>query len=99
MAAIELDEPETAAGDDSEQKPNPALAPEGPEFDEAASEQMEDSPSEELEDENASTVTAETVVSNETTPPEEAAPAAPPATEQAETETFPHGEEKGQDPI
>jgi segregation and condensation protein B len=97
MAAIELDEPESAAGEDSEQKPNPALAPEGPEFDEAASEEMEDSPAEDLEVQSEapeSTETAETAVSNEPTPPEEAAPAAPPATEQAETETLPHGEEK-----
>jgi segregation and condensation protein B len=41
-----------------------------------------------------STETAETAVSNEPTPPEEAAPAAPPPPEQAETETLPHGEKK-----
>jgi segregation and condensation protein B len=97
MAALELDEPESAAGEDSAQKLNPALAPEGPEFDEAASEEMEDSLTEDLEVQSEapeSTETAETAVSNEPTPPEEAAPAAPPATEQAETETLPHGEEE-----
>jgi len=77
LAAIELDEPETEAGDESEQRSNPAL---GPEFDEAASEEMEDSPSEESENQNEYTETAAMVVSNEPTPPEEAAPAAPPAT-------------------
>ena len=46
LAAIELDEPEPAAGEDSEQRSNPAL---GPEFDEAASEELEDSPDEDME--------------------------------------------------
>jgi segregation and condensation protein B len=41
MAAIELDEPEQSAGEDSERRSNPAL---GPEFDETASEVLEDSP-------------------------------------------------------
>jgi segregation and condensation protein B len=41
LAVLSLDEPETAAGEDSEQRANPAL---GPEFDEAASEELEDSP-------------------------------------------------------
>jgi len=91
LAALELEEPESAAGEDSEQKPNPAL---GPEFDEAASEELEDSSAKELEDQTESSETAETAVSNEPPPPEEAAPAAPPATEQAETETLPHGEEE-----
>jgi segregation and condensation protein B len=91
MAALELEEPETASGEDSERKPNPAL---GPEFVESASEELEDSPAEDLEDQTESTETAEMAVSNEPTPPEEAAPAAPPATEQAETETLPHGEEE-----
>jgi segregation and condensation protein B len=94
MAALELEEPESAAGEDSEQKPNPAL---GPEFDEAASEELEDQPTDELDNQTEapeSPETAETAVSNEPPPPEEAAPAAPPATEQAETETLPHGEEK-----
>ncbi|MGA2890575.1 MAG: SMC-Scp complex subunit ScpB [Terracidiphilus sp.] len=41
LAAIELEEPELADGAKSAQKPNRAL---GPEFDEAASEELEDSP-------------------------------------------------------
>ncbi|MGD0832477.1 MAG: SMC-Scp complex subunit ScpB [Terracidiphilus sp.] len=98
LAAIELDEPETATGDDSEQRSNPALAPEGPEFDESASEELEDSSAADLEtpiEPSESTGTAETAVSNEPPPPpEEAAPAAPPAPEQAEIETPPHGEEE-----
>jgi segregation and condensation protein B len=95
LAAIELDEPEPAAGDDSGQRLNPAL---GPEFDEAASEELEDSPLEGPETQtepSESTETAVTAVGTEPPPPEEAAPAAPPSTEQAETETFSHGEEKG----
>jgi len=97
LAAIELDEPDSAGGDETGQRPNPALAPEGPEFDESASEELEDSPSENFETQTETlipTETAETAVSNEPTPPEEAAPAAPPAPEQAETETLPHGEEE-----
>jgi segregation and condensation protein B len=97
LAALELEEPEPAAEEDGEQKPNPALAPEGPEFDEAASEELEDSPAKDIQPQtepSEPTETAETAVSNEPTPPEEAAPAAPPAPEQAENETLPHGEEK-----
>ncbi len=41
LAVLSLDEPENAAGEDSEQRANPAL---GPEFDETASEELEDSP-------------------------------------------------------
>ena len=92
LAAIELDEPE--AGEDSGQKVNPAF---GVDFDEAASEELEDSPSEDLEPLTESperTSTAEMAASNEPTTLAEAAPAAPPPTEQAETETFPHDEEK-----
>ena len=97
LAALELEEPEPAAEEDGEQKPNPALAPEGPEFDEAASEELEDSPAKSIQPQvepSEPTETAETAVSNEPTPPEEAAPAAPPAPEQAETEKYPHGEEE-----
>jgi segregation and condensation protein B len=98
LAAIELDEPEPETGEDSERRSNPAL---GPEFVEAGNEELEDSPVEDMESQTESPEppespepieTAETVVSNETTPPAEAAPAAPPPTEQAETETFPHDE-------
>ncbi len=94
LAAIELEEPESATADDSGQRSNPALAPEGPEFDEAASEELEDSLGEDIHSETESIATAGTAAGNEPPPPVEAAPAAPPATEQAETETLPHGEEK-----
>jgi segregation and condensation protein B len=93
LAASELDEPESDAGEESERKPNPA---QGPEFDEAASEELEDSPSEDPESQIESSdpiETAETAASNKLPPPTEAAPAAPPLTEQAETETVPHEEE------
>jgi segregation and condensation protein B len=96
LAAIELEEPEPA--EDSEEKVNPAL---GAEFDEAASEELEDSPSEEppaQPDSPATLETAETAGRNKPTT-EEAAPAAPPVTEQAETEnsTHDHPEESRQE--
>ena len=90
LAATELDEPESAAGEEPERKPNPAL---GPEFDEAASEELEDSPVEEIEpgaEPSGSTRTAVMAVSNEPPTPAEAAPAASSPTEQAETENVPH---------
>ena len=96
MAATELDEPESAAEDESERKPNPAI---GLEFDEAASEELEDSPAEEIEPEAESsepTRTAVTAESNEPSTPAEAVPAAPPLTEQAETENLPNDEEEKQ---
>jgi segregation and condensation protein B len=92
LAAIELDEPEPAAGEDSGQKVNPAF---GPEFDEAASEELEDTEGlEPLEESPDRTATAEMAAGNKPSTPAEAAPAAPPPTEQAETETYPHDEEK-----
>jgi segregation and condensation protein B len=90
LAATELDEPESEAGEESERRSNPAL---GPEFDEAASEELEDSPAEDIEPETESselTRTAVMAVSNEPPTPAEAAPAASSPTEQAETEKFPH---------
>jgi segregation and condensation protein B len=92
LATIELDEPEPEAGEDSGQKFNRAL---GPEFDEAASEELEDSEGlESLAEFPERSETAETAASNEPSTLAEAAPAAPPPTEQAETETYPHDEEK-----
>jgi segregation and condensation protein B len=99
MAVLSLDEAETnsAAGEESERRSNPAL---GPEFDEAASEELEDSPSEDLPPQAAPQSLAPAseepsagspAISTEPTP-EKAAPAAPSPLEQAETETFPHGE-------
>jgi segregation and condensation protein B len=89
LAASELDEPE--AEEESGRRPNPAL---GLEFDEAASEELEDSSHDSVEPETeppAPTKTAGTAASNE---PPEAAPAAPPPTEQAENENSPHDEEE-----
>src|ERR1035437_7045294 len=91
LAAIELDEPEVATGEESERRLNPAL---GPEFDEAASEELEDSPAED-EEPQAETQASEDppAGSPAISPiPAEAAPAAPPPTEQEETETLPHDE-------
>jgi segregation and condensation protein B len=88
LAAVELDEPEPA--EDAEQQVNPAF---GAEFDEAASEEWEDSPSEELPPQTdlpAPLETAETAGRNDNPTTDEAAPAAPPVTEQAETENSPH---------
>jgi segregation and condensation protein B len=61
LAAMELDEPEPATADDPNLESNPAL---GPEFDEAANEELEDSPPEDLEPATESE-TAETAVSTE----------------------------------
>jgi segregation and condensation protein B len=91
MAASELDEPESRE-EPAQEPPNPAT---GPEFDETASEELEDSTVDGLESQTETTEpteTAETAVSNEPTNPAEAAPAAPPPTEQEETETFPNEE-------
>jgi segregation and condensation protein B len=91
MAASELDEPESRE-EPAQEPPNPAA---GPEFDETASEELEDSTVDGLESQTETTEpteTAETAVSNEPTNPAEAAPAAPPPTEQEETETFPNEE-------
>jgi segregation and condensation protein B len=88
LAAVELDEPEST--EDSEEKVNPAL---GAEFDEAASEELEDLPSEDLQAQPESPApleTAETAGRNDHPTPAEAAPAAPPVTKQAETENSPN---------
>jgi segregation and condensation protein B len=66
LAALEFDEQEQADGEDSEQRANPE---QGLEFDEAASEDLEDSPDEGLEPEpvpqtKSLTTTAETAASN-----------------------------------
>ncbi len=81
MAAIELDEPESESSSTAESMPG-SLA--GPEFDEAASEAMEDSPQQDAAPEIPQT-------GNEAEPnPAEAEPAAPSPTEEAETETSLH---------
>ncbi len=88
LAATELDESDSE-GEAPERRSNPAL---GPEFDEAASEELENSPAEEIEAEtepSESTRTAVMAVSNEPPTHAEAAPAASFHTEQAETENLP----------
>jgi segregation and condensation protein B len=95
MAAIELDEPEPSdsEGLDLETTANPdlnlSLETNSTALDETAEKYFED------EFSGASPVTPETAVmaaSHESPTPAEAAPAAPPATEQAETEISPHAE-------
>jgi segregation and condensation protein B len=89
MAAIELEEPETASNEGSTESNlefNPALdenTSEEPEVETPASESESPTPSQ----------TAETAASPEVPPHQEAAPVAPHPTEQAETENSPHGEE------
>ena len=95
MAAIELDEPESSAVEES----NPGANPDSDanlslEFEGNAAESTIDDPSDAAQEATESQETAETAASTESPPPEEAAPAAPPAIEQAETEIPHHGEEK-----
>jgi segregation and condensation protein B len=95
MAAIELDEPESSAGQETE----PGAAPDlnlNLEFEEDAAEDQSDEPSDATQQATETPETAETAGSTESPTPEDAAPAAPPAIEQAETENSPHGEEKSQ---
>jgi segregation and condensation protein B len=97
MAAIELDEPETAAAEESESGGNPdSDANLILEFEENVAEDPTDEPSDAAQETIETQQTAETAASTESPTPEEAAPAAPPAIEQAETENSPHGEEKSQ---
>jgi segregation and condensation protein B len=88
LAASELDEPEPETGDESERGSN--RAPDL-EFDEAASEALEETP-DDMEPETESperTETAGTAASTQPPTLVEAAPAAPRSTEQAENETLP----------
>jgi segregation and condensation protein B len=91
MAAMELDEPEFAAGSEPATATSPELDME-----------LDESDAEEIADESLSappetaepTQTAVTAGSNEPQYPAEAAPAETLPTEQAETENSPHGEEE-----
>jgi segregation and condensation protein B len=97
MAAIELDEPETPAAEQSEPSANQdSDANLSLEFEENVAEDPTDEPSDAAQETIETQQTAETAASTESPTPEEAAPAAPPAIEQAETENSPHGEEKSQ---
>jgi segregation and condensation protein B len=94
MADLELEEPETAGGEESALQQNSAA---GSEFDEAASEEQEAIPAQN-EEPLAETATSEaptaepSAIAADSTPAE-AAPDAPSPTEQAETET-PHYDEE-----
>ena len=86
MAALELDEPEIVSEGES--------APEIRQDSSLELGESDDQPGEEFyppeQESPEPTVTAGMAASNEHHTPAEAAPAAPPATEQAETENFPH---------
>jgi segregation and condensation protein B len=98
MAAIELDESDSFSGEEpglanaSDRDLNRSL-----EFDEYPDEDPADEASVASSEAPETPETAETAASIESPTPEEAAPAAPPVTEQAETETSLHGEEIHQD--
>jgi segregation and condensation protein B len=81
MASIELDEPEPGTAPDAVPHSGSVA---GPEFDEAASEEMEESAQ---PDDAPEAATPENEVA---TNPPEAAPVAPSTADQAETETSPH---------
>jgi segregation and condensation protein B len=90
MAAIELDEPELSSGTEATSSITPDLSLElSMELDES-----DDQPGDEfLTAAQVPPEPAETAASNDPHPPAEAAPAAPSPTEQAEIESFSHGEE------
>ena len=97
MAAIELDEPEFSSGSEAAPSEAPdSILDSGAELDETADEgQADDSPSSAPGGAEPAP-TAVRAASSESPFPEEVAPAAPPATEQAETENSPDGEEEEQ---
>jgi segregation and condensation protein B len=95
MAAIELDEPELASGSE----PAPSATPDSNlelslEADEAGGEGLPDESERSAPETHKPSETAATAASIESPIPEEVAPAAPPATEQAETERSPDGKEE-----
>jgi len=95
LAAIELDEPEAPAGSE----PTSAVTSDSNfdlslEAEEVGAEEPPDQLRILAPDAPEPSQTAVTAASNEPQIPEEVAPAAPPATEQAESESIPHGKEK-----
>jgi segregation and condensation protein B len=97
MAAIELDEPELLSGSEPASSATPESNLElSLVLDEAAGEELPDKSARSAPETPEPTATAVTAAGNETPIPEEVAPAAPPATEQAETENSPNGEEENQ---
>jgi segregation and condensation protein B len=97
MAAIELDEPELS----SEAQSTPSTTPNSSLNLSLELDESDDQPGDEFltaaQQSPEPIETAGTAASNETQPPAEFAPAAPPPTEQAETETFPHDEKDQED--
>jgi len=94
MAAIELDEPEPTSGGGPASAPTLNLSDE---LDETEGEQPEDELRELELETSQSTETDATSASHEPPTPAEAAPAAPPSIEQAETENSHHGQETRQE--
>jgi segregation and condensation protein B len=94
MASLELDEPEPASRVEAPQATNLDL---NLEMDETVEEELPSEVLISIPQSPQPDQTAETAGSNEPTTTGEAAPAAPPATEQAETENLPHGEEVHQE--
>jgi segregation and condensation protein B len=92
MASLELDELQSSPGAESTAATTMDL---DFEVDESSDDRIAVAPSKDPHP--ATTPTAETADSIEPSSTPEAAPAAPPATEQAETENFPHGEEVHQE--
>jgi segregation and condensation protein B len=95
LAAIELDEPEAPAGSE----PTSAVTSDSNfdlslEAEEVGAEEPPDQLRILAPEAPEPSQTAVTAASNEPQIPEEVAPAAPPATEQAESESIPHGKEK-----
>jgi len=99
IAAIELDEPEPSGEDPAFQNAPDSDVSLDLDFNESAEEDLTDevvdgSPVPDASPETPATQeTAVTAARSDSPTPEEAAPAAPPATEQAETETLPHAQE------
>ncbi|MGD0730781.1 MAG: SMC-Scp complex subunit ScpB [Terracidiphilus sp.] len=100
MAAIELDEPELPAGDEAApaQTPQSSLALTQASDESLEIDESDDQPGEEFIGDSPDFPdpyeTAAMAARNESSPPKEAAPAAPPSPEQAETENLPHGQEE-----
>ncbi|MGA3045267.1 MAG: SMC-Scp complex subunit ScpB [Terracidiphilus sp.] len=94
MAALELDDSDSSSSEEpgltnaSEADQNRSL-----DFDQSLAEESTGEVSAESPEVAETSVTAEMAASIESSTPDEAAPAAPPATEQAETETSSNGEE------
>jgi segregation and condensation protein B len=94
MAALELDDSDSSSSEEpglinaSEADQNRSL-----DFDQSLAEESTGEVSVESPEVAETSVTAEMAASIESSTPDEAAPAAPPATEQAETETSSNGEE------